>query len=438
MGGLGRLWRSTDRGVTWTLLSAAEQDEVSAELDPTASLPAAAAQALGAFLASFRGAVTDDDAGSALEVIAHPIIDPSDASIFYAGTEDGVYKSVDGGKTWKRASAGLTGRWVGKLVTDPTSPATVYVATSGGICKSVDGGATWSTVLTSQGSVVDAPSSPSRLYAWTSAGLFRTDDGGLNWTRLEGRGLPQLETSDDPSIDPRPVSKLVLVAANDPDTVFAMVASTQRLFRSTDGGNTWTRVLDGVESAGSEDAVVADPQNPSTLFAIARRDAGTGNSGATASLFKSADAGATWTVVAPEQWVDFPVTDIALDAGVPPIVYAIQWHDIAWGPCSVSRSLDGGATWEKADLRGLARGLWRLRFDPRSPDTLYAFTGSLTKASSRSTDLHRSTDGGATWENITGALRGSRVLNLVIDSGPGGTLYATTEAGLFKWVPLGK
>ncbi len=439
--GMGRrdnvqLWRSTDRGETWTPLSAAEQDEVSAKLDPASLLPAAAAQALRAFLASFGGTVTDADTGSALEVIADPIIDPNHPSSFYAGTVDGVYKSADGGKTWERASAGLTGRWVGKLVTDPTSPATLYVATSGGICKSDDGGATWSTILAGQGSVVDAPSSPSRLYAWTSGGFFRTDDGGLNWTRLEGRGLPQLERSDDPLTGSEPLSELVLVAANDPDTVFAVSGTTGRLFKSTDGGTTWTQVLDGVEAAGAEDAVVADPQNPSTLFAISWTD--TGLSGTTASLFKSTDAGGTWTVVAPEQWVGFPVTDIAVDGGVPPIVYAIQWRDIAWGPCSVSRSRDGGATWEKAELRGLARGLWQLRFDPRSPDTLYAFTSSLTRALSRSTDLHRSTDGGATWENITGALRGSQVLNLVIDSGPGGTLYATTEAGLYKWVPVSK
>jgi photosystem II stability/assembly factor-like uncharacterized protein len=186
-------------------------------------------------------------------------------------------------------------------------------------------------------------------------------------------------------------------------------------------------VLDGLESAGSDDAVVADPQNPSILFAIAN-----------ASLFKSTDAGGTWTAIAPEQWVDEPVTDIAVDVGVPSILYAIHWYDIAWGQCTVSRSHDGGTTWEKAELRGVARGLWRLRFDPRSPDTIYAFTGSLTRGSTWSTDLHRSTDGGTTWKNVTGTLRGSQVLRVVIDSGPGGALYATTEAGLFKWVPVGK
>ena len=72
----------------------------------------------------------------------------------------------------------------------------------------------------------------------------------------------------------------------------------------------------------------------------------------------------------------------------------------------------------------------QLLFDPRSPDTVY-----VSCALVGGPGLYRSTDGGATWQNITGELADAERLSLVIDSAPGGGLYAVTERGLFKWVP---
>ncbi len=161
-------------------------------------------------------------------------------------------------------------------------------------------------------------------------------------------------------------------------------------------------------------------------------------------MLKSTDAGDTWTVVAPaEQWTE-RAGDIAVDAHTPSNVYVIQSQGLGSGPNPVFRSPDGGATWEKVDLanlEGLGEPFWspeRLLFDPRSPDTLYV---PVVRAVGWGigAGLYRSTDGGATWENIIGELSGdeaySVALNVVIDPAPGGGLYAATEAGLFKWVP---
>ncbi len=185
------------------------------------------------------------------------------------------------------------------------------------------------------------------------------------------------------------------------------------LSRSTDGGNTWSEVLEGAT------CVAADPKTPSTLFAAV-----------SSRVFKSTDTGGAWTVVSPEEWVD-AVVDIAVDPHDPFGVYAVQCSDT--GAYSVSRSVDGGATWQKVDLEGPAKYIQQLLFDPRSPDTLYVLTSQVVESVAKS-GMYRSVDGGATWENIMGELPDTGYLNIVIDPASSGGLYATTTGGVFKWV----
>jgi photosystem II stability/assembly factor-like uncharacterized protein len=417
--------RSTDRGETWTELTTAEQDQAVALQEAARSKPDAAQQALAAFLASNRYyngslvALTDAVFADANAVI----VDPDHPSTFYAPATgdvvgaDGVYKSVDGGKTWRKASAGLVDSVVWGVVADPSGPSTFYAATPGGIIKSSDGGGTWSMSLVGpvgRSSVVIAPSSPSTLYAWNAAGLFRTDDGGANWDPRGGAYPFNGAVSA--------AVWLVLVAADNPDIVFAM---TDRPFRSANGGSSWYQVFGGTDSASGKGLLVADPNDPSTLFAALP---------GSCAVLKSTDAGATWTAL-PMQWND-PVVDIAIDARTPSAVYVIKYRAILRA-YSLSRSLDGGATWQKVDLAGAATHLSRLIFDRRSPDTMYA----ITDMGSASAALYRSTDGGSTWMDITGelaeTLAQSTELELVIDPASSEGLYVATPKGLFKWVPGG-
>ena len=348
-------------------------------------------------------------------------VDPSNPLIRYAGTDEGVYKSTDGGATWKRASSAV---W--RVVLDPRSPSTLYASTSGGIFKSEDRGTTWSLALAGQGSVVIAPSSPSTLYAWTSDGLLRTDDGGATWSRRAGKGLVSSST------EPGTVSGgLVLVSAANPDIVFAMTGDEPGLLlRSTDGGNRWNQVLDGALPAEGGGVVVADPQDASTLFAATRLG----------GLVKSTDGGSTWTVVSHEQWVDpggwvDPVAEIAIDPHTPSNVYVVQAN--ADGRCTLSRSVDGGVTWEKVGLEGVAKGIRQLLFDPGAPDTLYVSTFDVVDSVGKAR-LYLSTDGGAIWKNITEELPDRGYLSIVMGPGQGGKPYAVTARGLFKWVPSSK
>ena len=431
--------RSTDRGETWIELTKAEAEQVDQarrkQLPPSPSAPAQRVfEALGSPLPGGGVPLTDADTGYVLQVLvaADAIVATSDPSIFYVGTGEGVYKSTDGGRTWRKASPRMVSSWsVWDVIPDPSSPSTLYAAASAGIFKTTDGGVTWNMILPGDGgSVVMAPSSPSTLYASTSAGVFRTDNGGADWTRLPA------EWHRHPA--------LVLVASDKPDAVLAIVEVGARwqgeLFRSSDGGNTWSQVLQRLEPwgllEGWSGVVAAGPLNPSTLFAGAGTWSGPEGEWV-GHVLRSTDAGATWAIVSPEEWAGTWVSDFDVDPHTPSNVYVVRVQDHGGTETrSVSRSLDGGTTWEDVELGGLAKDISELVFDPRSPDTLYVLTESSIDDTAN-VALYRSTDGGATWENIIGDLSDTQGLNIMIDPALGGGLYAIAGTDLYRWVPGG-
>ena len=203
---------------------------------------------------------------------------PSNPQVIYAGTGesdirsdlasgDGVYKSVDGGKTWAHVGLRDT-RQMSRIVVDPKNPDMVYVGALGhaygpnperGVYKSTDGGKTWTHSL-DQGPEVGvsdlaiAAGNPQILFAGTwqahrppwstyapirtgSGGLFHTTNGGANWTQLKGNGLPDGDwgrVGVAVSADGRRVYALIEQGReNDP-------AGKSGLYRSDDGGGTWT------------------------------------------------------------------------------------------------------------------------------------------------------------------------------------------------------
>jgi len=111
------------------------------------------------------------------------------------GTGEGVFASTDGGATWDPKTRGLTDRCVLSLAKEPTTPGALYAGTPSGVFKSVDGATSWSATGFSMDATTLAvnPRNPAMLFAGTSqAGVFRSRDGGATWTDLN-EGLPNLE-----------------------------------------------------------------------------------------------------------------------------------------------------------------------------------------------------------------------------------------------------
>ncbi|PHY11973.1 MAG: sialidase [Acidobacterium sp.] len=252
----------------------------------------------------------------------------SDPNVVWAGTGEGkirshisvgqgVYRSVDAGKTWTLLGLEQTGR-IPRLVVHPKDPDTALVCALGhaygpqperGVFRTTDGGRTWTKTLfvdenTGCSDIAMDPTNPRILFAgmWTleirtwgresggPGGLFMSRDGGVTWTRLQGRGLPT-----------KPVGKVaVAIAASNPNRVFALIETgdgvpwkgepteSGQVFRSENGGDTWQVVSYDHNAMGrahyySRMAVAPDNENEAYFL--------------TASYSRSIDGGRTLTVL---------------------------------------------------------------------------------------------------------------------------------------------
>ena len=432
-----RIWCSYDRGETWVEATGSDREQLIVARDEADDIVIP----------------IDPETGAKLFSLAPPAVDPTHPSIMYAGTPRGVYKSENGGETWKKASEGLTASAVAGLVVDPGNASTLYATTGEGIFKSIDGGQAWSLILGggSPGNVLEAvslvvaPSSPSTLYAWTSGGLFRSDDGGAAWRQAAAQGL-LADSGFHLSAD------LCAVSSSDANVVVA--ATENGIVRTADGGETWASVY-GSEGKSMVCRVERAPDASSTMYAsvlgmglkpgaeaafeeAAADDEETDLSGwmeQEFSLLKSTDEGATWTALAADHWRGYTI-DFEIDPYRPTTLYALQMGlsggESLFGGITVSRSEDGGKAWSDAKSSGNARAVLQLLLDARTKDAMYVLAaGGLMQA----TSVYRSTDGGKSWSDITGELKGETLTQLYIDPATESGLYATSSTGLYRWTP---
>jgi photosystem II stability/assembly factor-like uncharacterized protein len=291
---------------------------------------------------------------------------------------------------------------VSDLAVHPTRRATWYVATaSGGLWKTTNAGTTFSPIFDSQssysiGAVVLDPNNPNVVWVGTGEnnaqrsvsygdGVYKSMDGGRNWRNM---GLGESENIGKILVDPRN-SDVVYVAAHGP--VFKG-GGERGLYKTTDGGETWTKVLDGGEWAGVGD-VVMDPRNPDVLIAAvwqrARRQWGYIAGGPESRIHRSTDGGDTWTRSQrglPNN-VDLGRIGLAISPVNPDVVYAIVEAGNNRG--GFYRSQDNGINWERRSSRSTI-GLYyqEIVADPVNVDRVYAVD----------TRNWITNDGGATFE----------------------------------------
>ncbi|MFN2398706.1 MAG: WD40/YVTN/BNR-like repeat-containing protein [Gemmatimonadaceae bacterium] len=276
-------------------------------------------------------------------------IAPSDTHVVYAGTgeEDsrnsispggGVYKTVDGGKTWKFMGLKET-QAIGRIVVHPTDPKTVYVAAVGhiwgpnkgrGLYKSADGGETWQLIkfISDRAGFVDValhPNDPNTVFA-------------ASWERVRG---PYFLRSGGPG---------------------------SALWKSTDAGKTWTEVAGGGFPATRKGriSIAISPSDPRIIYTMVEADSVKGAKdekgkaqGLLNGLYRSSDGGATWTRVNSENTRPFYYSQVRVDPKNPDRVY--------WSSTPVKFSDDGGKTARNATV-GIHVDHHAMWIDPNDPE----------------------------------------------------------------------
>ncbi len=325
------------------------------------------------------------------------------------------------GLRWRMIGPHRGGRTVAVSGVEGQPNVYYFGGVGGGVWKTVNGGITWEPIFDSQpissiGAISVAQSNPSVIYVGTGEadfrsnltygnGVYKSTDGGSTWKNI---GLTESQHISRIAIDP-----------HNPDVIFvaamgsAYGPSAERgVFRSTDGGATWQKVLFKDENTGAID-ITLDPDNPQSMWAALVHDQRPPWSAyppvtTNGAIFKSTDGGATWN---PVTGGGLPVGDwgrvgLAVARGTHgQRVYALI--DTKEG--GLFKSDDGGQTWARTGTDQRIRGrLWyfgEVYADPKNPDTVYLPNVSI----------YRSTDAGKTFVAIKGAPGGDDYHALWID-----------------------
>jgi photosystem II stability/assembly factor-like uncharacterized protein len=241
------------------------------------------------------------------------VIDPKNSARLYAATTTRVYKSLDSGTGWTALPWWTPNLNPGPFLLDPHDPDTMYVGTagfedgpSGSIYKTVDGGKSWRGLNSPDWggvrSLTTDPDDSSIVYAGTDQwGVYRSRDGGETWVP----GTPPVRQAHSIAVDPKR-----------PDTIYAGLFSPAPVFKSMDGGATWAAASTGLPSADAY-ALAIDPQNPDTIYA-GLSYGGVGAEG----VYKSVDGGGSWSVSSSGLPLTQSVTSLAIDPRNSSLLYA--------------------------------------------------------------------------------------------------------------------
>jgi photosystem II stability/assembly factor-like uncharacterized protein len=379
--------------------------------------------------------VFDDQPVSSLGSLA---VAASDPNVVYAGAGeanirgnvgkgDGIYKSTDRGKTWRRVLA-IDGQ-VGAMAVDPRDPDVAFAAVLGspfgpgrrrGVFRTTDGGASWRHVLfvdeqTGASDVTLDPANPRRVFAgsWQTrrypwklesggpgSGLWVSRDGGDTWRRLTGNGLPEGIWG----------KVGVRVAPSDPRRVYALIeAEAGGLFRSDDGGESWQLVNPSRglrQRAWYYTCLTVDPRNADVVWLPQ------------VAMLKTVDGGAQVRAVNGGGW-DYH--DVWIDPVEPRRM-------IAGSDAGVSLSSDGGETWFRPPIP-IAQ-LYHVTTDTRVPYRVYGSVQDWGTVSGPSNSLH---GGGvllSDWHGVGGGEAG----HVAVDTADPQVVWAGEYLGLItRW-----
>lgn len=372
---------------------------------------------------SWRGPKHDTASSQAPQVI-QILIDRTNPSIVYAGTNQGVYRSTDGGETWVARNQGLGGYGdlvISGLALHPTNSQTLFIGTWGyGIFRTTDSGAHWTRL--------PDPLAASGNAAEISAGL--PDDGGLPLVRAGGfsytlasdpqpappekNGLlaplspnqmvpahfPEQPDGLPNSLAWTPVRRVVLHPSNG-NEIYACIDNGYGLYRSTNGGSSWTELSIG---DGSARAYVFAPSNSQIRYAAFSN-----------GVYRTLNGGSSWDLVGSSTISGTPFS-IAIHPTDPNIVLVGTWGG------GLYRTANGGGSWSLVSGDLSDSSYYSVAFAPSNPNIVYA--GSYLW-------IYRSTNAGASWTNADSSFATYYVEGLAIHPSQPETVLA--GANKFPW-----
>ena len=242
-------------------------------------------------------------------------IDPNNPKIIYAGTDKGLFKSNDGGWGWKKLSI-----FAANIAIDPRNSEVVYADRY----KSTNGGLSWSQIIQSAYHTFDvAVDGKSGILYYTgsilsekSRGLYRSSDGGVTWKKL----LDQTVT-------------VIVIDSRRPGRIY--VGGEGKVYRSLDGGDSWVDLEEGLPQ-GLIHSMLIDPLNPNIIYAGVDM----------AGVYRSEDGGETWSLLGKGFPDTVKIMDLAIDPSSPDFLYAATISGVPFGN---------------------EYGLWRMELPPRKP-----------------------------------------------------------------------
>jgi len=340
----------------------------------------------------------------------------------------------------------------------PSQPTTFYAGfDNGGVWRTTDAGSTWQPIFDEQptgsiGAIAVAPSNPDVIYVGTGAGIIRPDlatgdgvykstDGGKTWAHL---GLRDSRMIANMAVDPRNPDRLFVAVLGHPYGPNA----ERGIFRSTDGGRTFEKVLYKDEYTSGND-VALDPANPEIVYAGLWRQQqsfreGGEFGGVGGGIYKSVDGGTTWKqaldglppvieanlAVAPSD----PRTVYAMVAGAPPA--GVQAGPTT-GVIGFYRSTDGGEHWQAVDVPSSPGGSAAKVPDPRPLErigggdlpTIVVDGRNPNVVYSASIVFYRTDDGGLTWSAVRGSPGGDDYQRAWVNPNDPSIVFVVSDQG---------
>jgi photosystem II stability/assembly factor-like uncharacterized protein len=351
--------------------------------------------------------------------------------------------------TWTQVGPYNIGGRVSALAVAPGGTTIYLGSANGGVFKSTNSGVNWTPLLDqagwnvfSIGAVALDPSNPDIVYVGTGEannavdnydgnGLLRSMDGGQSWQSL---GLSATARIARVAVDPSNPSRIFVAAMG---TQFS-TGPDRGLYRSEDGGQSWSKVLFVSDSTGATDVLV-NPAHPETVFCATlervRHYTYRRASGPECGIWRSADHGSTWTRLTnglPTPSDSVGRIALGICASKPSIVYAQigsgNLPGLVWVGLGMYRSLDGGQSWARRDIGTTFRNAFGgfcwyfgdVAVDPNNPDIVYA----------QGVSLLRSSNGGQSFTTIAGSTHVDQH-GLWIDPANSSHVYLGNDGGFF-------